>query len=178
MKKIISNQLKKITLVASVLVFLAIGVQAQRTAIVDITAVLENLDEYKKAQSSLDKTAAKWKQDIAQEYDKIKGLYNKYQAESVLMSDDMRSQKEQEIVDAEKRVREMQKSKFGPDGALFKKRQELVQPIQNKVYNAIAEYADEKGYDFIFDKSSSTGIIFSNPKFDKTEDIKSKLGVK
>lgn len=178
MKKIISNQLKKITLVASLLVFLAIGVQAQRTAIVDITAVLENLDEYKKAQSSLDKTAAKWKQDIAQEYDKIKGLYNKYQAESVLMSDDMRSQKEQEIVDAEKRVREMQKSKFGPDGALFKKRQELVQPIQNKVYNAIAEYADEKGYDFIFDKSSSTGIIFSNPKFDKTEDIKSKLGVK
>jgi len=178
MKKIISNQLKKITLVASLLVFLAIGVQGQRTAIVDITAVLENLDEYKKAQSSLDKTAAKWKQDIAQEYDKIKGLYNKYQAESVLMSDDMRSQKEQEIVDAEKRVREMQKSKFGPDGALFKKRQELVQPIQNKVYNVIAEYADEKGYDFIFDKSSSTGIIFSNPKFDKTEDIKSKLGVK
>ncbi len=178
MKKIISIQLKKITLVASFFVFLAIGVQAQRTAIVDITALLENLDEYKKAQSSLDKTAAKWKQDIAQEYDKIKGLYNKYQAESVLMSDDMRSQKEQEIVDAEKRVREMQKSKFGPDGALFKKRQELVQPIQNKVYNAIAEYADEKGYDFIFDKSSSTGIIFSNPKFDKTDDVKAKLGLK
>ena len=71
----------------------------------------------------------------------------------------------------------MQKAKFGPEGALFKKRQELVQPIQNKVYNAIAEYADEKGYDFIFDKSSSTGIIFANPKFDKTDDIKAKLGL-
>lgn len=177
MKKIISSQFKKFTLLATLMFLLSLGINAQRTAIVDIDAVLENLDDYKKAQKSLDKTAAKWKQEIAQEYDKIKGLYNKYQAESVLMSDDMRTQKEQEIVAAEKKVREMQKSKFGPDGALFKKRQELVQPIQNKVYNAIAEYADEKGFDFIFDKSSSTGIIFSNPKFDKTEDIKSKLGL-
>lgn len=151
---------------------------AQRIAYVDIAAVLESLPEYNKAQDDLDQTAAKWRQEIAQEYDKIKGMYNKYQAEQVLMSDDMRQQKEDEIMEAEKMVRELQKKKFGPEGALFKKRQDLVKPIQEKVYTAIEEYAGEKGFDFIFDNNGSTGMIFANPRYDKTDDIKSKLGIK
>lgn len=150
---------------------------AQRIAVVDINAVLEGLPDYNQAQTDLDKTASKWRQDIAQEYDKIKGMYNAYQAEQVLMSDDMRAQKEEEIMNAEKRVRDMQKDKFGPEGALFQRRQDLVQPIQDKVYAALDKYATQKGFDFIFDKSSATGLIFANPKYDKTDEVKSSLGL-
>ncbi len=150
---------------------------AQRIAVVDINAVLEAMPDYNQAQADLDKVASKWRQDIAQEYDKIKGMYNAYQAEQVLMSDDMRAQKEDEIMKAEKRVRDMQKDKFGPEGALFQRRQDLVQPIQDKVYNALDKFATQKGFDFIFDKSSSTGLIFANPKYDKTEEVKRDLGM-
>ena len=125
----------------------------------------------------MDNLAAKWRREISEEYDKIKGMYNRYQAEQVLMSDDTRQQKEEEITNKEKEVREMQKNKFGPDGALFKKRQELVRPVQDKVYNAIEEYAGEKGFDFIFDKSGNAGMIFSNERYDKTEDILKELGL-
>jgi len=153
------------------------NMKAQRIAVCDINTVLESLDDYKQAQTELDKLASQWRQDIAQEYDKIKGMYNAYQAEQVLMSEEMRKDKEDEIMNAEKRVRELQKNKFGPEGALFKKRQDLVRPIQEKVYNAIEDFAAQKGYDFIFDAATSTGIIFANPKYDKTDDIKRELGL-
>lgn len=169
---------KKIVLSFALIGFLAFTSTAQRIAYVDIGSILESLPEYTKAQRDLDKTAATWRQEIAQEYDKIKGMYNKYQAEQVLMSDDMRKQKEDEIMQAEDAVRELQKRKFGPEGALFKKRQDLVQPIQERVYSSIEDYASEKGFDFIFDQNGSAGMIFANPKYDKTEDIKSKLGIK
>ena len=148
---------------------------AQRIAYVDVNAILENIDEYKAAQDELDKLASRWRQEIAQEYDKIKGMYNRYQAEQVLLSDDARRQREDEIMEKEKEVRDMQKNKFGPEGELFQRRQELVRPIQEKVYSAIEEYATERGYDFIFDKSGATGMIFSNPQYDKTQDVMQKL---
>ncbi len=168
---------KKLVFLFAMVACLSFGSYAQRIASVDVAAILESMPEYSKAQSDLDKTAAKWRQEIAVEYDKIKGMYNKYQAEQVLLSDDMRQQKEDEIMEAEKSVREMQKRKFGPEGSLFKKRQDLVRPIQEKVYSAIEDYADQKGYDFIFDKGSASGMIFANPQYDKTDDIKSKLGL-
>ncbi len=150
---------------------------SQKIAIVDITQVLENMPEYKKAQEQLDKITATWKQEIADARDKIKVMYNKYQAEQVLLSDEQRRNKEEEITSKEKEAMEMQKSKFGSEGALFMKRQELVQPIQDKVYKAIQEYANSKNLDLILDKGSSAGVIFSNPGMDKTSDIIKKLGI-
>ena len=144
--------------------------QAQKFAYCDVDKILNSMADYQKAQTDLDNIAAKWRQDIAQEYDKIKGMYNKYQAEQVLLSEDARKQREEEITNKEKEVRELQKTKFGTDGALFQKRQELVKPIQEKVYAAIERYANEKGYEFIFDKGTA-GMIFSNLKWDVTDDI-------
>ena len=144
---------------------------AQKIAYVDIDKILGSMNEYKEAQKNMDDLAAKWRREIAEEYDVIKGMYNRYQAEQVLLSDEIRKQKEDEIMNKEKEVREMQKQKFGPDGALFKKRQELVRPIQERVYAAIETFATDKGYDFVFDKGSASGMIFSNPRYDKTEDI-------
>ncbi len=155
--------------------FLLIGfaspVFSQKIALVDIAYVLDNMDEYKKAQEELDKLAEAWQQEIAVEQDKIKSMYNKYQAELVLLSDEMKKQKEDEIMAAERDVRVAQREKFGPEGALFQKRQALVSPIQEKVYGVIQAYATERGYDIILDKGGNSGILFSNERYDKTDDI-------
>lgn len=153
----------------------AFSVNAQRIAYVDVEAILTSIQEYQQAQDELDKVAARWRTEIQQEYDKIKGEYNRYQAEQVLLSDEARKEKEDKIMNMEKNVREMQKDKFGPEGALFQKRKELVQPIQDRVYAAIQEYATDRGYDFIFDKAGNAGMIFANPEYDKTNEILDKL---
>ncbi len=158
-----------------VLLFFAFGavtqLSAQRIAIVDITKVLEELPDYKSAQTDLDNLAATWRQEIALEYDQIKAMYNKYQAEQVLLTEDARKAKEDEIMEREKAVRELQRDKFGPEGQLFRKRQDLVQPIQERVYAAIQNYAEDRGFDFIFDKGGTGGLIFSNAEYDKTDDV-------
>lgn len=146
---------------------------AQRLAYVDVNAILESMPEYTKAQESLDKLATQWRQEIAKQQDEVKGMYSKYQAEQVLMSEDMKKKREEEIMNKEKEVREAQRIKFGPEGALFKKREELVKPIQDRVYNAITQFAEEKGFEFIFEKGSASGMLFADPKYDKTEDVKS-----
>jgi len=153
----------------------AFTANAQRICYVDVNKILESIQEYQDAQTELDRQAKQWRQEIAQEYDIIKGMYNRYQAEQVLMSDEARRQREEEIMNKEKEVRDLQKNKFGPEGELFKRRQSLVRPIQDKVYAAIETYAQERGYDFIFDRSGNSGMIFTNPEFDKTEDILKRL---
>lgn len=151
------------------------SLMAQKIAYVEIDRILESIKEYQDAQTELDRQASVWRQEIAQEYDVIKGMYNRYQAEQVLLSEETRRQREEEIMNKEKAVRDIQRERFGPEGELFKRRQELVRPIQDKVYRAIEAYAAERGYDFIFDKSSGAGMIFSNPQYDKTEDILGRL---
>ncbi len=161
--------------ITCLLLFLSITaitqLSAQRIAIVDITRVLEELPDYKSAQTDLDKIAADWRQEIALQYDQIKAMYNKYQAEQVLLTEDAKKAKEDEIMEREKSVRDMQRDKFGPEGALFRKRQDLVQPIQERVYAAIQKYAQDRGFDFIFDKGGTGGLIFSNAEYDKTDDV-------
>ncbi len=149
-------------------------VHAQRIALVDIGKVLESMSDYQAAQKQLDQMAAKWRQEVDQEYDKIKSMYNKYQSEQVLMSDEMRAKREEEIMKAEKAARKMQRDYFGPEGLLFQKRKELVQPIQDRVYRAIDDYAQAKGLDIIFDMGG-VGVIYNTDKYDKTEDIINKL---
>lgn len=159
-------------------IFSSQHIQAQKIAIIDINDVLSKMPEYKAAQSELDQISATWRQEIAVEFDKVKSMYNKFQAEQVLLSTEEKVKKEEEIVKKEAEVREIQKRKFGPEGELFSKRQEMVAPIQDKVFAAIESYAAEKGLDLIFDKSGSTGLLFSNPEYDKTGDLKKRLGIK
>ena len=163
--------MKKFLLSAATMMFLTLPLSAQKIAIIDVNQVLNALPEYKQAQDELDKIALKWRGEIAQQQDVIKGMYNKYQAEQVLMNEEARKKREDEIMAKEKEAREVQRLKFGPEGELFRKRQELVKPIQDKVYSAIEKYANEKGYDLILDKSSSAGLIFANATYDKTQNI-------
>lgn len=163
--------MKRILLSAAAALVLTFSANAQKIAIVDINQVLSSVADYKKAQEDLDKISQKWRGEIAQQQDVIKGLYNRYQAEQVLLNDTQRKQREEEIMNKEKEVREAQRVKFGSEGELFKRRQELVKPIQDKVYAAIERFANEKGYDLILDKSSSAGLIFANPTYDKTAQV-------
>ncbi len=167
--------MKNILLTLALAAVTALSVNAQRIAVVDINAVLESQESYQNAQKDLDKISAEWRQDIAQEYDQIKSLYNKYQAEQVLLSDDVRASREEEIVNKEKEVRELQKRRFGPEGDLFRKREELVSPIQDAVFAAIEDFSADRGYDLIFDKSGATGLLFASEEYDKTADIIKRL---
>ncbi len=168
-------KMKNILLTLALAAVTALSVNAQRIAVVDINAVLESQESYQKAQNDLDKISAEWRQDIAQEYDQIKSLYNKYQAEQVLLSDEVRASREEEIVNKEKEVRELQKRRFGPEGDLFRKREELVSPIQDAVFAAIEDFSADRGYDLIFDKSGATGLLFASEEYDKTADIIKRL---
>lgn len=150
-------------------------VQAQRVAVVDIARILENMPEYTTAQKQLDELSATWRQEVNSEMDKIKGMYNKYQAELPLLNDEMKKKREDEITSKEKEVRDLQKERFGTEGTLFVKREELVRPIQDKVYKAIDDYAKERGYDLMLDKSSAAGILFVSETIEKTDDIMKKI---
>lgn len=169
------NIIKKSVLGLTFGLLLSFSSYAQKIAVVDIQKVLTSMDDYNSAQAQLNKDAESWKQEISQKHDEIKGLYNKYQAEQVLMTEEMKQQKEDEIMAKEKEVMALNRQKFGEDGELFKRRQELIEPIQDRVYKAISSYANTRGYDFIFDKNGSSGMLFINDTFDKTDEIIKKL---
>lgn len=175
--KNIQSMAKKMIYTLAFMMLFTVASNAQKIASVDVNLILESMEDYQTAQADLDKVAAKWRRQIAEEYDEIKGMYNKYQAEQVLLSEEARKQKEEEIMVKEKQVRDMQRDKFGPEGALFQKREELVRPLQDKVYTAIEEFASARGYDFIFDKGSASGMIFMNEEYDKTDEILKRLGI-
>ncbi|NMB72198.1 MAG: OmpH family outer membrane protein, partial [Bacteroidales bacterium] len=115
---------------------------------------------------------------IEAKYAEIDNMYKKYQAEKVLLTDEMKNKREEEIVTKEKEVKDLQKKYFGQDGALFKKREELIKPIQDEIYNAIKEIAAEGGFAVIFDTSADATIIYSDPKYDKSDQVLQKLGYK
>lgn len=168
--------MKKIVLITLSLIVIQFGVKAQKFGFVDTGEILENIPEYREAQKELDDLSVKWQNQIEAKYADIDRMYKSYQAEQVLMTDDMKRKREDEIIKKEKEAKDYQKSKFGVDGELFKKRQELVQPIQDKIYNTVKEIATEGNYAIIFDSADQSNILFSSSKYDKSEDVLKKLG--
>jgi outer membrane protein len=168
--------MKKIILVAIVVLTTASVSFAQKMGYVDTDYILGKIPEYKAAQTEIDKTSVDWQKEIEAKYGEIDKLYKIYQAESVLLTDDMRKKRENEIINKEKEVKDLQKSRFGVDGELFKKRMELVKPIQDKVYNAVKQVAEKAGLAFIFDKAGQVALLYSNSKYDKSEDVLTFMG--
>jgi outer membrane protein len=154
------------------------GAYAQKFAYVNSQYILDNIPEYKAAQQQLDQISAQWQKEIEAKYAEIDKLYKAYQAEHILLTEDMRRKREEEISNKEREAKDYQKQRFGYEGDLFKKRQELVKPIQDKVYNAIKKLAEEKGYAFIFDKSSDLIMLYASSKFDLSDDVLISLGHK
>ncbi|MBK8684740.1 MAG: OmpH family outer membrane protein [Chitinophagaceae bacterium] len=168
--------MKKLLIVLLV-VLSAFQIQAQRYCVIDSKYILENLPEYKQAQTKLDEVSANWQKEIDAKLQEVDRMYKAYQAEQVMLSDEMKKRREDEIIKKEKEAKELQKKRFGFEGDLFKKRQELVKPVQDKVYNAVQKMAASKGYEIIFDKSADLSVFYNDPKLDKSDDILRELGV-
>jgi outer membrane protein len=162
---------------AVLLIAMSFGVQAQRYAFIDTDYILEQIPAYKEAQAEIDAQADKWQKQIEARYGEIEKMYTAYKAEQVLLTPDMRKQKEQEIIEKEKQAKDFQKEKFGVNGELFKLRQELVKPIQEEVFEAVQKMAEQRSYAVIFDKAaSSSAIIYASPKYDQSDEILQRLG--
>lgn len=168
--------MKKVFLIIAIISSFAAN--AQRFAYVDSDYILERIPEYQSAQDQLDQLSLNWQEEIEQLYSEIDQLYKKYQADQILLTQDMKSKRESEIINKEKAVKELQRKRFGPDGDLYTKRHELVKPIQDKVFNAIQDLALEKRYDIILDKSSELIMLYANEDLDKSDDILKTLGHK
>ena len=151
---------------------------SQKYAIIDTRYILDKMPEYKEAQKQLDDIAASWTKDIDGKQSELDKMYKDYEAEQVMLSDDLKKKREDQLFNKEKELRDLQRKRFGFEGDLFKKKQELVKPIQDKVYNAIQKISVLRGYDFVLDKSEGITIIFADPKLDKSEDVLKELGVK
>ena len=156
---------------------LAIPATAQKFAYVDTEYILGEMKEYKEAQKKLDEIAEKWQKEIEQKYSEVEQLYKAFQAEQVLLTEEMKRQREDEIIEKEKAAKDLQKKKFGYEGELFKKRQELVKPIQDEVYEAIKKVAQAKSYHFIFDKSNGVTMLYADPKYDMSNAVLAHLEV-
>lgn len=170
--------MKKISLLILAF-FLSMGLtQAQRYAVVDTRYILDRIPEYKEAQKKLDGFSEQWQKEIDQKQQALDKMYKDYEAEQVMLTEELKKKREDEILVREKEVRDLQRKRFGFEGDLFKRRQELVKPIQDRVYNAIQKIAVAKMYDFILDKSEGITVIFADPKLDRSEDVLRELGVK
>jgi outer membrane protein len=170
--------MKKIVFIACLIVLAASGVNAQKYAIIDTRYILDKMPAYSDAQKQLDNIAADWQKDIDARQLSLDKMYKDYEAEQVMLSDDLKKKREDQLFMKEKELRDLQRQRFGFEGDLFKKRQELIKPIQDKVYNAVQKMSVARGYDFVLDKSEGITIIFADPKLDKSEDILRDLGVR
>ncbi len=149
---------------------------AQKFAFVNTEYILKKIPSYKAAQEQIDKLAAQYQKEIEDRYAEIEKMYQDFQAEKVLLTEEMRKKREDEIITKERQTKELQMKYFGRDGMLFKKREELTKPIQDQVFNAVKEIATEGGYAVIFDEASSPNMLYTNPRYDKSEEVLQKLG--
>jgi len=170
--------MKKLALLLCMAFVVCLSVNAQRYAIIDSKYILDKIPDYREAQKKLDQFSELWQQEIDQRQTALTRMFKDYDAEQVMLPDDLKKKREDELFNKEKELRDQQKKRFGFEGDLFRKRQELIKPIQDKVYNAIQKLAVEKQYDFILDKSEGITVIFADPKLDRSEDVLRKLGVK
>lgn len=166
--------MKKIFFILFAVVF-TLQLQAQRYAVIDTRYILNKLPEYEEAQKKLDAFSTQWQKEIDEKQVVLDQLYRNFEAERVMLSDELLKKREDDLFNKEKELRDLQKKRFGFEGDLFKKRQELVKPIQDKVYNAVQKIAVARQYDLVLDKSEGITIIFADPKLDRSDDVLKEL---
>jgi len=167
--------------IAAIIFLLFVGtgaVSAQKFCYVDTDYILAQSPAYLAAQTELNNLSLQWQKEVEAKYAEIDLMYKNFQQEQILMTEELRVKREAEIVQKEKEAKDFQKSKFGVDGELFKKRQELIKPIQDQVYTAVQTMATQGGYAIVFDKASDMTMLYTNPKYDKSDAVLDILGWK
>ncbi|HAI85128.1 MAG TPA: hypothetical protein DCL43_15810 [Chitinophagaceae bacterium] len=151
---------------------------AQRYAIIDTKYILEKVPEYKEAEKKLQQQADAWQKDLDNRQAELDRMYKNYEAEQYMLSDELKKKREDELFNKEKELRDLQKKRFGYEGDLFKERQRLIKPIQDRLYNAVQRLAVARAYDFVLDKSEGITVIFADPKLEKSDEVLREMGIK
>jgi outer membrane protein len=171
--------MKKLLFVALMVLGTAVGVSAQqRYAVIDTKYILERIPAYKEADAKLKLVGEQWQKEIDDLQVQLDKMYKNYESEQFMLTEALKKKREDELFEKEKQVRDLQKKRFGYEGDLFKERQRLIKPVQDKVYDAIQKIATSRSYDFVLDKSEGITIIFADPKLDKSDDVLKELGIK
>lgn len=170
--------MKRISITFLLVIFISIGAFAQRFAYVDSDYILKHIPEYNSSQKQLDALSVQWQKEVDARFAEIDKLFKAYQADQVLLTEDMRKRRENEIIKKEQEAKEFQKLKFGFEGELFQVRTKLIKPIQDRVAKAIQAVADAQQLDMIFDKNSDITLLYASPRLDKSNDVIIRLGYK
>lgn len=168
--------MKKIIIALLVAIAGLTSASAQKFAMVDMEYILKNVPAYEMANEQLNQLSLRWQKELETAATAAQTAYKNYQNEKVFLSDDMQKQREDDIIKKEKAAAELRNKYFGPEGELYKRRQNLLKPIQDDVYNAIKKVAQERGYLAIFDRASAQDVIFASPKIDVSAEVLAKLG--
>ena len=167
--------MKKIGVLVALLFATTLGF-SQKIALVDMEYILKNVPSYESANEQLNQVSKKWQKEIDTMKEEIETMYKNYETQSVFLSDDMKKKREDEIIAKEKEANDLKRKYFAPDGELFKKREALVKPIQDEIYNAVQEICEQHGYQVVLDKSSTNNLIFASPKIDISDELLEKMG--
>jgi outer membrane protein len=170
--------MKKFLLLLTVVLCMNTLTQAQRYAVIDTRYILDKMPEYRDAESKLRAISEQWQKEIDDKQSMLDKMYKDYDAEQFMLTDALKKKREDELFNKEKDLRDLQKRRFGFEGDLFKERQRLVKPLQDKVYNAVQKISVARGYDFVLDKSEGITVIFADPKLDKSDEILREIGIK
>ncbi len=171
-----NTEMKKLTLALLFVMACTFAASAQKFALVDMEYILKNVPSYEMANEQLNQISLRWQKEVEAKAKEAETLYKNYQADMVFLTDDQKKKKEEEIVAKEKEATELRLKYFGPEGELYKKRQSLMKPIQDDIYNAIKKVSEERGYQVIFDRASSANIIYASPRIDVSNEVLNKLG--
>ncbi len=154
----------------------AFSAYGQRFAYVDTEYILDNIPEYKAAEREIEELSIQWQAEIENKFAEIDRLYREYQAEAPLLPEEMKRQREEVIINKEREAKDLQVRRFGREGELFAKRQELIQPIQDRVFDAVEQIANRGNYAVIFDKAGGAAMIFTDVRYDLSDDVLQRLG--
>ena len=168
--------MKKAIMILAVFCSLAVTGSAQKFALIDMEYILKSIPAYEMANEQLKQVSTRWQREIETKAKEAETLFNNYKSDQVYLSKEQQSKKEEEVVAKEKEVAELRRKYFGPEGELYKKRESLMQPIQDDIYNAVKKISEEKGYQMVIDRASDASIIFASPRIDISNEVLTKLG--
>lgn len=171
------KNMKKLFTLAIILISAMSFATAQKTGYVDTEKIMEKIPEYKEAQEDIERISERWQKELEAKYQEIEEMYSEYQAREVLLSEDVKREKQEEIFQAEREAKEYREKKFGYNGELFDLQENKVKPIQDKVFRAVETIAKRKRIDFVFDKSGETTWLYTNAVYDLSNDVMEELGV-
>lgn len=168
--------MKRMMIVSCLLWLCSLTGMAQKFALIDMEYILKNIPAYEMTNEQLSQVSQKWQGEVEALQQEAQNMYKNYQSDLVFLSAEMKTKREEEIVKKEQEAQDLKRKYFGPEGELYKKRESLMKPIQDEIYNAVKEISDDKGYQIVWDRASAMSIIFASPKIDISNEVLAKMG--